>query len=64
MKHLYKRKAWYLDEDILIEGYTDKYGFHPNPGIPCGFDTQKFTKKMIGEKIFYNIYSLNYEIAK
>lgn len=64
MKRLYKRKAWYLDEDILIEGYTDKHGFHPNPGIPCGFDTQKFTKKMIGEKIFYNIDSLTYEIAK
>lgn len=55
MKSRYKRKAWYLDEDVLLEGYTDKHGFHPNSGIECGFGTQKFSKKDIGKVIFYNL---------
>lgn len=54
MKSRYKRKAWYLDEDILLEGYTDKRGFHPNDG-GSGFSTQGFTKRMIGREIFYNL---------
>jgi hypothetical protein len=55
MKNKYKRKAWYFDENVLIKGYADKYGFHPNDGIQCGFDTQKFLKKEIGKVIFYNL---------
>lgn len=54
MKSRYQRKAWYLDEDVLIEGYTDKRGFHPNYGVECGFGTQLFSKKDIGKVIFYN----------
>ena len=38
----YKKPAYYLDDGILIKGYTDKYGFHPNKGVQCGFDLQKF----------------------
>lgn len=55
MKKRYRRKAWYLDEDVLLEGYTDKRGFHPNFGIQCGFGTQKFARKMVGKEIFYNL---------
>lgn len=55
MKATYKRRAFLLDEDILIEGYTDKYGFHPNPAIQCEFGIQKFSKKDIGKIIFYNV---------
>lgn len=55
MKTTYERKAWYLDEDILIPGYVDKRGFHPNPEIHCGFDIQKFNKKMIGKRIFFDL---------
>lgn len=55
MKSRYKRKAWYLDEDVLLEGYTDKRGFHPNKNIQCGFGTQGFNKKMINKEIFYNL---------
>lgn len=29
MKTTYERKAWYLDEDILIPGYTDKKRIPP-----------------------------------
>jgi hypothetical protein len=32
MRSRYKRRAWYLDDHILLEGYTDKRGFHPNSG--------------------------------
>lgn len=55
MKSRYKRKAWYLDEDILIEGHTDKRGFHPMHGIQCGFGLVIFTKKMIGKEIFFDL---------
>lgn len=53
MKNRYIRKAWYLDEDVLIEGFTDKRGFHPNYGVECGFGTQIFSKRDIGIVIFY-----------
>lgn len=55
MRSRYKRMAWYLDEDVLIEGVTDKRGFHPNYGIECGFGTQGFAKRDIGKVIFYNL---------
>lgn len=55
MKNRYIRRAWYLDEDVLIEGVTDKRGFHPNYGIECGFSNQCFSKKDIGKIIFYQL---------
>lgn len=55
MKSRYKRKAWYLDENVLIEGITDKRGFHSNYGIECGFGTQVFSKKSIGKEVFYDL---------
>lgn len=54
MKNLYKRKAWCLDEDVLVEGYVDKYGFHAN-SLACGWNLQIVNKKMINKTIFYNL---------
>lgn len=55
MKSRYIRKAWYLDDDVLIEGYVDKRGFHPNKEVQCGFELQKINRRMVGREIFYNI---------
>lgn len=58
MKNRYKRKAYYIDEDIVIEGYKDKRGFHPNKNIECGFGTQKTTKRDIGKQLFFSLTDL------
>ena len=55
MKKKYKRNAYLLDEDVLIHGYKDKYGFHPNKTVPCGFTLQKFNKHSIGKDIFFSL---------
>ena len=55
MKKRYKKPAYLLDEDILIFGYKDKYGFHPDKNVLCGFDTQKVSKKDINKILFYNL---------
>lgn len=52
MKSKYKREAWLLDDGVLIAGYTDKRGFHPND-TSCGFTTQKYRKRDIGKTVFY-----------
>lgn len=54
MRQSYQRKAWYLDEDILLEGYTDKRGFHPN-SFAGGFSLSLIRKQMIGKIIFYDL---------
>lgn len=54
MKNLYKRKAWCLDEDVLVTGYVDKYGFHTN-SLALGWNLQKINKRMINKEIFYNL---------
>lgn len=54
MKSIYKRKAYLLDEDILIEGYTAKGKFYPNYGVQCGFSYQIIRKKDIGKEVFYS----------
>lgn len=63
MKKDYRVDAWYLDDGVLLEGYTNKYGFHPKDDIPCGFSRQKFSKKDINRVIFYNLEKA-IEIAK
>lgn len=54
MKSNYKREAYYLDEDVLLEDSVDKYGFKPNDGIQCGFSRQKVSKKDVGKILFYD----------
>lgn len=41
----HSKKAWLVDDDVILPGYKDKYGFHPDRGIRCGFDCQKLRKK-------------------
>lgn len=53
MKKMYKRRAWLLDDGILLEGYTTKRWFFPND-FGCGFSCQKIRKKDIGSILFYN----------
>jgi len=55
MKKSYKRKVYLLDEDILISGCKDKYGFHPDKGVYCGFDLQKLHKKTLGAFYFMTL---------
>ena len=41
----HRKEAWLVDDDVILPGYKDKYGFHPDRGIQCGFDCQKRRKK-------------------
>ncbi len=50
MKNIYKRKAWLLDDGILLEGYTSKRGFIPN-NKGCGFSYQEIKKKRYRKNI-------------
>lgn len=42
--------------------YVDKYGFHPNKTVTCGFDSQKIVRKDIGKTVFFNIDDTPWEI--
>lgn len=55
MKKIYRKNAFYLDKDILLFGYKDKYGFHPNKNTNCGFTLQRINKKDIGKNLFYSL---------
>jgi|GEM_PF-2333502 len=54
MKKIGKTTAWYFDEDVLLEGYTDGRCFYPDSCL-CGFDYQEFSKKDIGVMVFYSL---------
>jgi len=64
MKKIYKRKAYLLDDDILLEGYVSKRKFYPNRGIQCGFSYQIIRKKDIGKILFYNNLPEGIEIVR
>ena len=49
----YKKKAWLIDDDCILYGYKDKYGFHPE-NKACGFDVQKISKRDINKVLFYD----------
>lgn len=55
MKKRYKKEAFYLDDGILLHGYKDKRGFHPDSGISCGFDLQVLNKKSIGKTLYFKL---------
>ena len=46
-----KQIAWYLDEDILLEGTVIGNLFLADRNI-CGFDIQEFDEDMIDKEIF------------
>ena len=49
-----KQFAWYLDEDILLEGTVIETRFFADQNI-CGFDIQEFDEDMIDKEIFFNL---------
>jgi len=53
LKNFYERKAWLVDDDVLLGGYVTKRKFYPNDG-GCGFSYQKTHKKDIGKILFYD----------
>lgn len=61
MKKQYRRKAWYVVDRFIVDGYTDKYGFHVT-------DTEfEDYKKIVwhGKKnIFYNFEEAVNELEK
>jgi len=50
-----RRQAWYLDEDVLLAGYTELFTFYPYTGLSCGFDRQRFSKADVGKTVFYDL---------
>lgn len=50
-----KKETWLLDDNILLHGYKDKYGFHPDKEIPCGFSCQKLWKKDKDKIYFFSL---------
>lgn len=54
MKSRYKREAWLLDDGILLHGYKDKRGFHPEYGLQCGFGTEITKKRDVNKILFYS----------
>ena len=55
MKKRYRREAYYLDDGVLLHGYRDKRGFHPDPIIQCGFGAQVLNKRSIGKELFFSL---------
>ena len=49
-----KKTAWYLDEDVLLEGTVIKNRFYVDRNI-CGFDIQEFDEDMIDKEIFFDL---------
>ena len=48
-----KKTAWYLDEDVLLEGAVIKNRFYADRNI-CGFDIQEFDEDMTLEEMVLN----------
>lgn len=48
-----RQEAWYLDEDVLLAGYTDAMVFYPNKTTQCGFDAQAYTDDDVNKTLFY-----------
>lgn len=46
--------AWYLDEDVLLEGFVIGDEFYPNTDS-CGFDSQTVDRDMIDKTIFFDL---------
>jgi len=53
MKNLYKRRAWLVDDGILLTGYVAKCKFYPY-SFGCGFSYQIIRKKDIGNILFFD----------
>ena len=49
-----EKTAWYLDEDVLLEGIVKKNRFYADSNI-CGFGIQEFTEDMIDKDLFFDL---------
>ncbi len=49
-----KKTAWYLDEDVLLEGTVLENRFYADRNV-CGFDIQEFDENMIDKEIFFDL---------
>ena len=54
MKSFYQRKAYLVDDGVLLGGYVIKRKFYPNDG-GCGFSYQVIHRKDIGKILFYDM---------
>lgn len=50
---VYKRKAWLMDDGVLLPGYVAKHKFYPYD-FECGFSYQRIRKKDTGKSLFYD----------
>lgn len=53
MRNFYVRKAWLVDDGVLLGGYVTKRKFYPDDG-GCGFSYQEILRKDIGKILFYD----------
>lgn len=50
------KKAWYLDEDVLLVGTVEGNSFFPEDGGRyCGFYRQEFEPEDIGITVFFDL---------
>ena len=52
-----EKKAWYLDEDVLLEGTLEGEWFYPHSMYACGFSAQKIWHDDVGKTIFFDVNS-------
>ena len=49
------KKAWYLDEDVLLVGTVEGNSFFPEDGgWYCGFSRQEFVPEDVGATVFFD----------
>ena len=51
------KKAWYLDEDVLLEGTLEGEWFYPHSMYACGFSAQKIGRDDMGKTLFFDVNS-------
>lgn len=49
-----RKAAWYLDEDVLLEGTVRKNKFYPDTD-ECGFHVQAYDADMLDREIFFDL---------
>ena len=50
------KKAWYLDEDVLLVGTVEGNSFFPEDGgWYCGFSRQDFEPEDVGVTVFFDL---------
>ncbi len=49
------KRCWLLDDGILLHGYKDKYGFHPDKDVQCGFNLQVVKPREKNKLYFFSL---------